>query len=371
MRLSEDEVHERLKIKGIKLLTPYQGSLAKAKFKCEKGHTWKTTPASVMHRTGCPHCVGNIPLSAKIINSRLEGRGVNLIGVYHGAHVSTLFECDHGHTWLARPNNVINGRNCPHCAKQYPLNKKTVNERIVDRGIEMIGDYINNSTPVLFKCGEGHDWEAMPANVMKSTGCPFCAGNLPLSKEIVNARITERGITMIGEYINNHTRARFLCEEGHKWNTSPASVLNGSGCPTCAENYSDNDVFYIWLANSQNKVKLESGEYLLKFGVSSERRGELRMRETSYAWGTKADILAIIKTKNSALNVEKRVKTIGKPVPNNLSNLEGFTEFRIVDKSQIAQFFSIAEEYTKYKILWRNPVKGIRPSGCRQLRLEF
>ncbi len=375
MILPDETVRQRLADKGISLIGPYTNTTTRTIFSCERGHTWVTTPNAVMSRTGCPECAGNnLPLSKCIINDRIKDRGIKLVGEYFGAHVSTLFECSEGHNWLARPANIMHlGRNCPHCARQFPLSKEIVNERIADKGIEMLGEYVNNSTNALFKCNEGHTWEAMPANVVKNngTGCPFCAGNLPLSKDIVNERIADRNVTMIGEYVNNSTRSIFICNEGHTWETPPASVLSGTGCPICAERYTDNDVFYIWVAGPQNHVHLDDGEYLIKYGVSSERRGNLRMREIGYAWGTTANVVAIVKTKNNALNIEKQVEAIGRPISNNLSYLEGYTEFRVVNESELAQFFLIAEESAEYKIVWRNLVKGIRPSGFDQLRLEL
>jgi hypothetical protein len=371
MRLPEDTVRQRLAGKGITLVGDFVTTQTKARFRCDDGHVWETTPAAVMARTGCPDCAGNRRLTTDVVNSRIQVRGLTLAGEYHGAHVTTLFECAEGHSWLARPANILQGKNCPHCARQFPLNQEIVNERIAHRGIVMLGDYSNRATKALFQCSEGHAWETTPGNVMAGTGCRVCAGNVPHTTETVNARIADRGIRMLDEYVNNHTRVRFDCEEGHTWETAPAGVLSGTGCPICAERYSDHDVFYIWLAGSQQHVDLQPGQYLLKFGVSSERRGDLRMKEIAWAWGTTADSIAIVKTSVSALLVEKRVQAIGQPLPNELSHLDGWTEFRVVDQSQVAQFISVADEAAEYKILWNNPVPGIRPCGLDQLSLDL
>jgi hypothetical protein len=54
------------------------------------------------------------------------------------------------------------------------LTREKVQEKIKDRGIELIGDYINSKTHTLFRCANNHEWEAMPANVMHKTGCLIC-----------------------------------------------------------------------------------------------------------------------------------------------------------------------------------------------------
>ena len=267
MRLPADTVRERLANRGITLLGEYVGSQAKAQFECTKGHLWETTPNSVMQGRGCPHCYEkNQPLTKEIVNARIAGRGITLVGEYHGAHASTLFECGEGHSWLARPNNILHGKNCPHCEGQYPLSKDIVNDRIADRGLVMLGEYENSVTTTLFQCSEGHTWEAAPGSVMSGTGCAQCyRKNLPLTKDIVNDRIADRAIVLLDEYLNNSTKRRFQCSEGHVWEAAPASVLSGRGCPTCAERYSDNDVFYLWIAGPQELVRLNDDEFLLKY----------------------------------------------------------------------------------------------------------
>jgi hypothetical protein len=57
------------------------------------------------------------------------------------------------------------------------LTKETVNERIKDRGIELIGEYITNKKPVLFRCPNNHTWMTRPDDVLRGHGCPSCSVN--------------------------------------------------------------------------------------------------------------------------------------------------------------------------------------------------
>ena len=38
------------------------------------------------------------------------------------------------------------------------LTKSIVNERLAGRGLELVGEYTNNATKTLFRCPEGHEW---------------------------------------------------------------------------------------------------------------------------------------------------------------------------------------------------------------------
>ena len=50
-----------------------------------------------------------------------------------------------------------------------------------------------------------------------------------------NDRIKDRGIVIVGDYVNVTTRTTFECSKGHQWNTSAAHILGGKSCPSCAE----------------------------------------------------------------------------------------------------------------------------------------
>jgi len=373
MRLDVETVRDRLADQGVTMLGEYAGTNVKISFQCSEGHTWDTVPAVLLRGGGCPYCSGNAKLTKEEVNTRIADRGITMLGEYMGAHVSTLFQCSEGHTWEARPANIINsGRNCPHCAGQFPLSKEIVNGRIADRGLVMQGEYVNNSTVTLFKCSDGHVWETPPASVLSGSGCPYCYGkNLPLTNEIVNDRIADRGLVMLDEYINNSTNRRFQCSEGHVWETQPACVLSGSGCPTCAERYSDNDVFYLWIAGPQELVQLRDGEFLLKYGVTSERREDLRIKEVGWAWNTTPNVLAVVKTKVPAIWAEKSATCIGQCLTSDYSHLDGWTEFRIVNDTELAQLMAIANDTAEYKIVWNNPVPHIKEYHLDQLKLDL
>ena len=367
MRLSVETVRQRLADRNISLIGEYVDTQTKALFKCSHGHTWEAVPSSVMSGRGCPHCyTKNHPLEKELVNARIADRGITLVGDYMGAHISTLFRCSKNHTWLARPNNILHGKNCPHCDGQFPLSPEVVNERLAKRGLVLVGEYINSVSPTQFQCGEGHTWEAAPGNVMGGTGCPFCYDkNHPLTTEIVNERIADRGIVLLDEYVNNSTRRRFQCEEGHIWETAPASVLAGRGCNVCADRTSDNDVFYLWLAGPQKQVMLNDGEYLLKFGVTSERRDDMRIKEVAWAWGITVSLLAVVKTMGPAIWAEKAVAKIGQKLDADCAHLDGWTEFRIVNQTELAQFMA------EYKIVWEDSVPHNAEYQSDQLKLDL
>lgn len=110
------------------------------------------------------------------VNKLISHRNIELIGEYKNSGTKTLFKCHQNHTWLAKPNNVMNRKSgCPHCDGQFPLNNSIVNERLKNKNIQLLGEYSGIDTPVLFSCLTcSHNFYATPYNLMKKSFCPAC-----------------------------------------------------------------------------------------------------------------------------------------------------------------------------------------------------
>lgn len=100
-------------------------------------------------------------------------------------------------------------------------------------------DYIDARTPLRWRCSKGHEWMAAPVNVTsKNSWCPFCLGQKGerLSIEYMRKIAQERGGNCISEaYVNSKTKLKWECKDGHQWEAMPLNVINkGSWCPQCA-----------------------------------------------------------------------------------------------------------------------------------------
>ena len=93
-------------------------------------------------------------LTKKIVNERLEGRGIKLVGEYKSTSTKIAFQCAEGHTWKSKPNNILNGNGCPHCSGKALLTKEVINQRIANRGIKLVGDYKTTNDKTTFQCAE-------------------------------------------------------------------------------------------------------------------------------------------------------------------------------------------------------------------------
>ena len=123
--------------------------------------------------------------------------------------------------------------------------KKTHEEYVAELAIKnpniaVLEEYIDAKTPIFHQCKlDGYIWKAYPTNMLRSHGCPMCAGNILWTTEqyIEAAKIVNPNVDIVGEYINARTQILHKCKiDGHKWMVAPYVILRGDGCPVCAGN---------------------------------------------------------------------------------------------------------------------------------------
>jgi predicted GIY-YIG superfamily endonuclease len=170
-------VNSRLAAKGYTLVGDYTGARHRSTLRCEKGHEWVATVDNVIKvgGTGCPHCSGRAQLTLQEIAARLSGRGLKMLGDNPRSALKSTFSCSHGHQWIARVSSVIQGDDCPQCKPCHALTIDEVNHRIASRGYTVAGSIVNGATKTTFRCSHGHEWAAIPDNILRGRGCPSCA----------------------------------------------------------------------------------------------------------------------------------------------------------------------------------------------------
>jgi hypothetical protein len=154
---------------------------------------------------------------------------------------ANLRRCGAGHEWSAAFNNVRNLDSwCPQCAGRAPLSLADAQSAAAKLGGVCLSDaYTNGKTPLLWRCGAGHEWSASFANVRHNgSWCPQCAhrGRPPLTLVDAQAAAAKLGGECLsGTFANCKTPLRWRCAAGHEWSATFNHVVHGgSWCPQCA-----------------------------------------------------------------------------------------------------------------------------------------
>lgn len=114
---------------------------------------------------------------------------------------------------------------------------------IKNSNIEVIDEYQTNNAKIKCKCKlDGHEWLAIPTNLLRNEGCPEC-GRRKVSKMFTKSheqfvkqlKDVNSNIEIIGVYKSNKSKIKCRCKiDGYEWDAVPVHLLRGTGCPVCS-----------------------------------------------------------------------------------------------------------------------------------------
>ena len=174
-------------------------------WKCNKGHEWQSKISHRNNEIGCPYCSNQNVLKGyndlQTLNPILANEWdydkngeITPDMVTLGSTRKVWWKCNEGHEWQALINNRTKGRGCPYCSGRYAIkgynDLQTVNPALSkewnyekNNGLAPSDVKPNSDRKVWWKCGNGHEWQAIIGNRNRGNGCPQCA------KEKRNAKL--------------------------------------------------------------------------------------------------------------------------------------------------------------------------------------
>ena len=185
-RRSLQDLHKHAASRGGRCLaTEYCGMARNVQWECKKGHSWLATPKAVLSgNRWCPFCAQRVPIGLERLRELAAQRGGECVATeYVNAHSKVPWKCERGHVWEATVASVLNlGRWCPHCRK---IGLPRLQAHAASLGGRCLAkSYRNRSVKLLWECREGHRWKATADNVMnKKSWCPTCATKIWRTEE--------------------------------------------------------------------------------------------------------------------------------------------------------------------------------------------
>ena len=125
-RLTLEEMQELAEYKGGKCLSDYYAdSKTEMKWKCEHGHTWDATAASLRSGYWCQVCSGRKRHSLETVQEYALSRGGKCLSeTYENNRTKLIWRCAEDHIWEATFHDVkVDNTWCPHCFKFYSEEK--------------------------------------------------------------------------------------------------------------------------------------------------------------------------------------------------------------------------------------------------------
>lgn len=259
------------------MLTPQNVSGAsgrKAWWLCPQLHEWEVAICYRLNGSGCPYCAGTAIL---VGFNDLAAVNPALAAQWHPTKNSTITShdvtansgkkvwwlCSLLHEWETAIFQRSNGTGCPICAGKRVLagfnDLATANPELAEQwhptknSTITSKDVTSRSSKKIWwwKCALDHEWKANVANRDKGSGCPKCAGRIPIvgSTDLatVKPELAEQWHpTKNGSLTPQHVTAGssrkvwWVCSLFHEWETTVEKRFSGSGCPTCSTGKTEN-----------------------------------------------------------------------------------------------------------------------------------
>lgn len=182
--LSHEEFIERIKDKlnpNVEIVGVYSNAHSTIKCKCtECGYCWDALPGDLHHGSGCPKCGGTMKRTHNEFIEELAhiNKQIEILETYSNNKTPISCKCvTCGYEWKSKPSHLLAGHGCPRCSGNIKKTTHEIQEAIFSKGmsIDVIGDYINDNTPIHLKCQTcGYEWNQRARNLLQSRGCPNC-----------------------------------------------------------------------------------------------------------------------------------------------------------------------------------------------------
>ena len=149
-----EEVKELFERNGFVLLEKeYINSKVKMKYICECGN--KTTIRFKDFKLGCrcQKCFA-VPLryTQETVINIFNSKGYKLLDIYIHNKQKLKYECKNGHVTTIKLNALLSGCGCRKCTSLEKLTQEYVKNYFTERGCELLDIYINNHTPMKYRC---------------------------------------------------------------------------------------------------------------------------------------------------------------------------------------------------------------------------
>lgn len=184
--------------------------------------------------------------------------------------------CSKGHTWSAYPLRLLQGNWCPTCTRRE-LYLRDIVKLVEERGGKCLeAEYVNQNTKMKFQCENGHIWETTAHTIKKGAWCRFCYhDSLRNSLDDMHILAQKRGGKCLAkEYIKNNLPIEWECEFGHRFFAQSANITVGEWCPKCAR-----DKQRLSIDEIQRMAIERGGRVLSEYISSSKDKLEFECKE--------------------------------------------------------------------------------------------
>lgn len=291
---------------GFKPLEHFENGRDKVLVECLKcGSQIRTTPNDLKagRKCSCEREIRLQPSSVSVSESMPElipEWDIEVNGKYtpqntgQKSHIPIGWVCSNGHKYLMPPQQRERGQGCPFCSgRQIAVGENdlaTTHPHIASQwNYYMNGDstpqQVSKGTNGKFwwLCPNGHDYESAINKRTSGRGCPICTNKILVSglndlltmypDLAAELHPTKNGALKPTEVIaGSHQKLWWQCSEGHVWEATTISRINGRGCASCANyGFKPNQTAILYFIQNEEL-------YARKIGITNVEKQNIRLK---------------------------------------------------------------------------------------------
>jgi len=264
------------------------GNRSKIKIDCPKHGEFVQQISAHKSGQGCPKCAKNKTAQSKKLNTSIFIKdAINIHGniydytdsIYIDNKTKVSIICpDHGVFYQTRNNHIIQKQGCPQCGLKKRKNPKTLTTlQFIEKSKTIHADlydytnvdYVNSKTPVKLICKHHGEFNIIPYNHLRGSGCKQCKVEQQRFKLSRKTEYVGR-VNLIHndkynypffdtEYINVGSKLTIICPKHGEFTQIAKDHLRGCGCPKCSNQISKYEEFikdYL----EKNNIKYKQGD---------------------------------------------------------------------------------------------------------------
>lgn len=166
-------------------------------------------------------------------------------------------------------------------------------------GVCLSNIYINNSTPLIWQCANGHVWETRLGHIRNGSWCRKCVQLKHDIGYLQELAISKGGKCLSKNYLGMIKKYKWQCHSMHVWETRAAHVIDGSWCPYCCSGLGERicreyfeqmsgyrfpKCYPSWLKTKKGS-KLELDGYCENLKIAFEHQGRQHYFKNNYFGG--------------------------------------------------------------------------------------
>ena len=167
---------------------------------------------------------------------------------YKNSKTKLKMQCPKGHIFEMRFNSFKNGTRCPKCGGTQKLTYNEVKKYIESFGYKLLsGNYENNHSKLKIMCNKGHIYETSFKVIKKGFRCTHCSNKAKHTLEEIEKYLNLFDYKLISDkYTNANTPIKVMCPEGHIFEIRFSDFKNNNRrCPICNSSRGDQEVSFI------------------------------------------------------------------------------------------------------------------------------